>query len=57
MSGGELEYLILPALSECILNCFDSLEILLRILDEFSCQDEFAALFLQHMRSHPIFLS
>lgn len=57
MSGGELESLIPHAQSKCILNCFDSLEILLQILDDFSCQDQFAALFFQLIRSHPIFLS
>lgn len=57
MSGRELEFLIPLALSECILNCFDSFEISLQILDDFPCQDQFAALFSQLIRSHPIFLS
>lgn len=45
VSGRELEFLIPHALSECILNCFDSLEISLQILDDFPRQDQFAALF------------
>lgn len=57
MSGGELEFLIPHALSECILNSFDSLEISLQVLDDFPRQDQFAALFFQLIRSHLIFLS
>lgn len=57
VSGGRLEFLVPYALNKCILNCFDGLETLLQILDDFSCHDQFAALFVQLISSYPIFLS